>query len=602
MKRSAERLRRELRRIDGRPYPAYRDLRGRWSLPQFTLDIRRVQGDPFAAPSRVAVILNPDRAGFAPDLIRSRSRRTGVACLLARSLAAQAEGSGGRKTGPRRGDRTVRGGRGRGGPGRRARVTGSGRSGEIRVADPGQVVLPNTTVQIAADGTVEARFSVGLPAAGRRILGRQAERLLLEQVPALVAGSLVARAHGSDALRAHAEVNEDADHLRGQLAERGLISFIANGAVLPRRSGVDDRPLAAGAAIPFAAPQPLEVVLKRANGPPLAGMGIPRGVTLLVGGGYHGKSTVLNAVARGVWNHRPGDGRECVVTDPTATRIQAEDGRAVAGVDISPFIGRLPGGHDTTRFSTANASGSTSQAAAIIEALEAGARALLIDEDTAATNFMIRDRRMQALVRDEDEPITPLIDRVRSLRRDAGVSSLLVIGGSGDYLDVADRVIGMVRYEPRDLTHEARAVARDNPTGRRSREGAAGWPERHRWPDPSSIRPGRGRRAVHIRVRGRGEIEIGTTQLDLGGVRQIVSTAQARAVARAVVRGRAFMGRGRAVEDVLNELEALLEGGNLDALDPERTGELALPRRQEIAAALSRLRTLTLLRPGRSAP
>ncbi len=601
MKRSAEELRRELHRIDGRPYPAYRDLRGRWSLPQFTLDIRRVQGDPFAAPSRVAVILSPGRAGFDPELTRNPSRRTGVACLLAKSFAARARGLGGRGAGKREpGGRGggARGGRGRGRPvrsGRGGRVAGSGRSGEISMADPGQVVLPTTAVRIAADGTVEARFALGLPAAGRRILGRQAERLLLEVVPALVADSLVAQAHTPAALRTHAEVNEDADHLRGQLSDRKLIAFIANGSVLPRRSGVNDRPLSGDAVTAFAAPPSLEVALERLNGPPLAGMGIPRGVTLLVGGGYHGKSTVLNAVARGVWNHRPGDGRECVVTDPSAMRIQAEDGRAVAGVDISPFIGRLPGGHDTTRFSTANASGSTSQAAAIIEALEAGARCLLIDEDTAATNFMIRDRRMQALVRDEDEPITPLIDRVRSLHLDAGVSSLLVIGGSGDYLDVADRVIGMVRYEPRDRTDEAREVARENPTGRRSREGAAGWPGRHRWPDPSSIRPGRGRRAMHIRVRGRGEVEIGTAQLDLSGVRQIVSAAQARAVARAVVRGRAFMGRGRAVEDVLDELEAILEGGNLDALDPERTGELALPRRQDIAAALSRLRTLTLL-------
>ncbi len=597
MERTADRLRRELHRIDGRPYPAYRDLGGRWSLSQFTLEIRRVQGDPFAAPSRMAVILSPSRAGFDPSLLRSSARRTGVACLLARSFAARARtmarGAAAEGEPP---DRRQRGQRGRRQPGGgRGRRGGSGRSGEIAMADPGQVVIPNTAVQIAADGAVEARFALGLPAAGRRILGRQAERLLMDTVATLVNDCLVAHAHDPATLELHAAVNEDADHLRSQLAGLGLVAFLANGALLPRRSGVDDRPLATADAIPLVAPTPLAVTLERINGPPLTGMGIPRGVTLLAGGGYHGKSTVLNAVARGVWNHRPGDGREFVVTDPTATRIQAEDGRAVAGVDISPFIGTLPGGQTTTRFSTANASGSTSQAAAIIEALEAGARCLLIDEDTAATNFMIRDRRMQALVRDRDEPITPLIDRVRSLYRDAGVSSLLVIGGSGDYLDVADRVIGMMRYEPRDLTDEARGVAQANPTGRQAREGAVRWPGGGRCPDPGSIRPERGRRAMHIRARSRSEVEIGTAQLDLSGVRQIVSTAQARAVARAVVRGRAWMGPGRSVEEVLDELETILADGNFDVIDPERTGELALPRRQDIAAALSRLRTLTLL-------
>ncbi len=569
MNRTKDDLRRTLRRIDRRGYAAYRDLVGTWSVSGFTLNVRHVQGDPFAAPSQLAAVLSPRQAAFPPEAIASHSRRTGLSCLLARRFAA----------GARQIRRTAR---------------GHGRSGEIAMTDPGQVVLPNTAVTIRNDGTVEARFTVGLPAIGRRVLGGAAERLLLETLPSLVASSLTNSAHASAVVALHTEVNEDADFLRKQLPERDLVAFIADGSLLPRRSGADDRPLSKDEAVLFTSPSAFRVTLKRANAPPLTGMGIPRGVTLLVGGGYHGKSTVLNTVARGVYNHRPGDGRERVVTDPTAMKVQAEDGRPVSGVDISPFIGTLPAGRDTSRFSTSNASGSTSQAAAIIEALEAGARLLLIDEDTAATNFMIRDRRMQTLIRGDDEPITPFIDRVRSLYEDSGVSTVVVVGGSGDYLDAADRVLGMIRYEPRDLTAEARAVAAAHPTGRQVREGLARWSSHRRCPNPHSVRPERGRRARHVKVRNRTTVDFGSERIDLSGVSQIVSRAQTQAIALALVHARKFMGEERTMEDVLQDLEASLAGSGLDVLDARLTGALALPRMQEVAAALNRLATLTL--------
>lgn len=570
MGRTEADLQRMLRKIDGRGYPAYRQLRGTWSLPQFNLEVRRVQGDPFAAPSQAAVVLSSQTVGLDAALLATPSRRTGIACLFARAFARRARSSRGRRT-------------------------GSGRSGEISMADPGQVVLVNTAVRVNRDGAVEARFTVGLPAAGRRILGRQAETLLLKTLPHLVNGTLRSDAHSPAEIARHAEVNEDADNLRSQLGKRGLVAFIANGAILPRQSGVDNRPLAGGHAIPLHSPATLEVTLDRLNGPPLAGMGIPRGVTLLVGGGYHGKSTLLNAVAAGVYNHRPGDGREWVVTEPTATRIQAEDGRSVVGVDISPFIDRLPDGRDTRSFTTANASGSTSQAAAIVEALEAGSRLLLIDEDTAATNFMIRDRRMQTLVESENEPITPFVDRVKSLYRDAGASTLLVIGGSGDYLEVADRVLGMIRYRPCELTDEARAVAAAHPTGRTTQTGPIAWPWRHRCPDPHSIRPWRGRKPSHVKAATRTMVEIGSDRIDLAGIKQLVSRAQARAVALALVHARRFMSAETAVEDVLEALSNSLELDGLDVLDPNLAGDLAMPRMQEVAAALARLRSLAVI-------
>ena len=181
--------------------------------------------------------------------------------------------------------------------------------------------------------------------------------------------------------------------------------------LLPRRSGVDDRPLEGGGVVPFRSPESLRVVLQAPNAGSVPGMGVPVGVTLVVGGGFHGKSTLLRALEAGVYNHRPGDGRERVVSDPDTVKVRAEDGRAVAGVDISAFIDGLPLGQDTHHFTTPNASGSTSQAATIVEALESGAHALLVDEDTSATNFMLRDRRMQSLVPKDAEPITPFQPR-----------------------------------------------------------------------------------------------------------------------------------------------------------------------------------------------
>ncbi len=573
MNRSATGLERLLERIDGRGYPAYKEIKGSWTLRDFVLEIRRVQGDPFAAPSSVAVLLDSHVAGFPEALTAARARRTGLSCLLARTFADQARRLG------------------------QLRRTGHGRSGEIAMADPGQVVLPQTAVLVGEDGRLEARFTVGLPANGRRVRGRDAARLLLETLPSLVASSLVARAHDPAEAALHAETNEDAEFLRAQLPERGLVAFVANGSLLPRRSGDDDRPLRREDAVLFESPAAFRVVLERPNGPPVAGMGLPEGVTLLAGGGYHGKSTLLNAVARGVYNHRPGDGRERVVTDPTAMKVQAEDGRAVAGVDISPFIGTLPGGGGTARFSTANASGSTSQAAAVIEALEAGARLLLVDEDTSATNFMIRDRRMQALVQGRDEPITPFVDRARSLYEDAGASALIVIGGSGDYLDVADRVIGMAAYAPRDLTARAGEVAAAHPTGRLAETAPARWPSMHRCPDPGSIRPERGRRRVAVKAHGTAAMEFGRERIALAGVSQIVSPAQVRAIGLALARARAAMGANRTVEEVLEALRERMESGGLDALSDAPSGDLAAPRVQEVAAALNRLRTLRVTAP-----
>jgi predicted ABC-class ATPase len=322
-------------------------------------------------------------------------------------------------------------------------------------------------------------------------------------------------------------------------------------------------------------------------------MGIPEGVTLIVGGGYHGKSTLLKALERGVYNHRPGDGRERAVSHPATVKIRAEDGRSIQGVNISPFIRDLPNGQDTKSFQTPNASGSTSQAANIIEAVEAGARTLLVDEDTAATNFMIRDRRMQALVPREKEPITPFVDRIRELHRVHRVSSILVLGGSGDYLDVADTVVAMEDYRPQEVTSEARDVARSLPTGRHPETGDPLVPLSPRIPDPSSLDPRRGRREESLKVLGTRGLIIGREELELSSVEQIVSWAQLRAIGQALLLARReYMNGARSMAEILDLVEARINSQGLDVLDPRKTGNLATFRRFELAAALNRVRTL----------
>ncbi len=567
--RDGNQLRATLERIDGRGYKAYRDITGEWSLGGFALSIDHVQSDPFAAPSRVSVHLGAEVAGLPPAAFRSPARRIGTAAYLARLFARTA--------------RAV------------STSRGTGRSGRIEMTDPGQVVLPQTAIQVDETGAVEARFTVGLPARGRRISASEAIALLLDDVERIVRTTLLAGAHDDDAVELAAAVNEDATSLRSALNDLGLVAFIGDGAHLPRRSGVDDRPLTSADVVAFHSPDSLRVTIDTPNAGPLTGMGIPTGITLIAGGGFHGKSTLLRAIQDGVWNHAPGDGRERVVTVASAVKVRAEDGRSVAGVDISPFIDGLPLGHDTHAFTTENASGSTSQAAAIVEAVEAGATTLLVDEDTSATNFMIRDRRMQVLVPGDDEPITPFVDRVRELCDELGVSTVLVVGGAGDYLDVADHVVRMKAYRPEDASKAARDLAERMPTGRTIEAASPLSASAPRSIDRRSIEPRKGRRDRHIRVPDERTLLFGEATIDLSAVEQLSAAAQIRAVGLAlawIARDEAASAAGALqVPNLLDLVETAL-AENLDAFSPYLTGDLMWFRRFELAAALNRLRTL----------
>jgi len=557
------RLRQLLRQIDQQNYKAYKELKGRYEFPGFTLQIDRVQGDPFASPSQCRVIIPQTRAGFPRALYSNRSREIALRDYVTRQFDRAAQ--------------TVR------------QRRGSGSSGLIAITQPGQTVLERTSAFIN-DAELEVRFVVGLPAFGRRVAGLQATEMLCDDLPELVDRALLYESLDARALQRHVETAEDADWIREHLSESGLVAFIADGAVLPRKSGVDDCPLTEGS-IPFQSPEALQVEMICPNRGGMTGMGIRAGVTLIVGGGYHGKSTLLRAIELGIYNHVPDDGREFVITNPAAVKIQAEDGRSIVGVDISPFINHLPQGRSTTQFSTENASGSTSQAANIVEALEAGAQLLLVDEDTAATNFMIRDRRMQALVAKDKEPITPFIDKICQLYADYGVSTILVMGGSGDYFDVADTIIAMQEFQPQDVTAQAKAIAQQYATERVSEGGQAF----------GSLMPrilslqiaSDDDRPVKRKVPDLNAIVLGREEIDLSAVEQIVEKGQLRAIAAAMLYIQQHELDGKlSLPEILNHVMMDIESNGFDSLTFLPEGDLSMFRRFELAAAINRWRSL----------
>jgi len=564
-----DRLRAILQRIDGRGYKAYKELQGVYQFPDYTLSIDHVQSDPFAHPSRVSIKVAAQRAQIPTDLWCPRVRQTALEDYLARRIARAIED-------------LVKGAR------------GIGNSGEVAIACGGQQVLPRNAVLMSAKG-VEARITVGMPAHGRAVRSAEAAAIFFDELPRVIAASLFYEHLPEGGARAHVLAVENQAYLRDWLDENKLVAFVADGSVLPRQSGVDDRPLQHGA-LAFRAPEAFAHSPCLPNGGPLRGMGIPQGVTLIVGGGFHGKSTLLHALERGVYDHIPGDGRERVVTDATAVKVRAEDGRAVSGVNISPFIDNLPFGRDTVRFSSANASGSTSQATNIIEALECGARLLLIDEDTSATNFMIRDERMQALVAADKEPITPFLHRVRELYERHGVSTIVVMGGSGDYFEVSDTVIMMDAYEPKDVTAKAQRIASPPrvPAGiGRGRPLASGAP---RTPAVACLDPSSGRRPVKINATGTHGLTYGKAQIDLSKVEQLVDIGQTRAIGLLIhYYARHYAGRPEGLNEGLTRALHDVHECGLDVLLPYKAGNLALPRLHELAAAINRLRGLELV-------
>ena len=567
MKTSAE-LRTALRDIDHRSYPAYKSLTGNWSFDQYILNIEHVQGDPFAAPSQLSVAVDARTAGFPSRYWSTAWTRTALEDYLLRRFGFQA--------------------------GRFSRqAKGSGKSGVLDVTRPGQEVLERTDCQVRG-GAVTLRFEVGFPANGRTINARELERILFDFVPVCVEQGLLYANTPKGEAEQIIVLAEDQHFIRAELARLELAAFVADGSILPRESGVSDRPMRN--AVPFRSPEEMAVTLELPHRGHLRGMGVRRGITLIAGGGYHGKSTLLKALERGVYDHIAGDGREYVITDAAAVKIRAEDGRKVTDTDISLFINHLPSGRDTTKFSTLDASGSTSQAANIAEALEAGSRVLLMDEDTSATNFMVRDELMQAVIARDQEPITPFLERARDLWQKAGVSLILVVGSCGAYFHIADQVIQMDAYHAHDITAQAKAALSGRPVpalsapgfhllvGKRIVDLSGSTQTRKNY-------RGDGYRQERLKVKrfGKTAFTVGDRELDLRYVEQLVDGGQAQALAYMVRYAREHLA-GRSVDEIAAALLQLIEEKGLGAVCGGNVipAGVTLPRVQEIFACFNR--------------
>lgn len=570
---TATELRTRLRNIDRKGYPAYKELKGQYNFGDYVLSIDHVQGDPFASPSRLSVRVEKVKAGFPAEYYDTPAKRITLQDHLTRLFG-----------------RWVAGGS--------FQAKGSGKSGLLSVSRCGQQVLERTALRVK-DGDIVLRFEAGFPANGRTINARELEKMLFDILPDCVRKSLYYVKIDRERLRQAICLCEDQQYIRQSLVERKLCAFIADGSVLPRESGVSEKPMRD--AVAFRSPESLRITLSLPNRGEVTGMGIPQGITLFVGGGYHGKSTILQALQNGVYNHIAGDGRELVITDATAFKLRAEDGRSVTGVDISPFIKNLPNKKDTTHFSTEDASGSTSQAANLMEALESGSSLILIDEDTSATNFMVRDSLMAQVITPGEEPITPFISRVRGMYEDLGVSSVIVAGSSGAFFHMADTIIQMKEYVPIDITLRAKEAARAYEgihTGS-SQEGMSltSFPDFNQKRCPSPDMALRKEERLKMKAMGTSEISIAKENVELRYLEQLKDQEQSMALAYLLKYAQLKMMDGRkdlrrigdALEEQLDKsgLESLFERGDVSS-------QLARPRKQEIMACINRYRRLRM--------
>lgn len=560
-------LKEELRKIDGKGYKAYKDLQGEYDFKDYILCIDYVQGDPFASPSRVRIVIDKKIANFPENLLDKKYKRIAVSDFITRLFYSNINKYS-------------------------EKIFGSGKSGLITISKCPQEILERTSIIINKDN-IEARFYVGFPARGRSVLAKELEKILYNIVPSIVENTLVYKNIEKNKLINRVKLVEDQEYIRDNLKKNNLIAFVANGSILPRESGVSSKPLKA--AKKFESPKSLEVEFNLPNRGSIKGMGIKEGVTLIVGGGYHGKSTILNSLELGVYNHIEGDGREFVISDNTSVKVRAEDGRSIKNTDISLFIDNLPNGKDTIKFTTENASGSTSQAANIIEAIESGANSLLIDEDTSATNFMIRDDLMQRLVSKEKEPITPFIEIVKPLYNQKNISTILVIGSSGDYFDVADCVIQMDNYEAKDVTKEAKSLMRGEINKRIKKKDIKININFDRKVQKGTIESTY--KGVKVKTMGVSSIIINKENIDLRSVEQIVDNEQLNSIG-AIMKWAEdnMMKKSLLFEEMIDYIYDEINKKGLISIDKiyGGSGSLSMPRKQEVMAAYNRYRKLIL--------
>lgn len=579
--KNSEELRQQLRSINRKSYPAYKGLKGLYHFGNYILSIDHVQGDPFASPSHVSIQISHRDTGFPVEYYKDTLTGTTLCDYLTRQFEKQVSQYS-------------------------FRAKGSGKSGLLTVSHCGQEILSRTACEITEKG-ITARFFVGFPANGRTINATELEKILFDFLPVCIQKSFFYSSLNAKELQNYIELAEDQEFIRQTLPAKNLCAFIADGSILPRESGISSRPMKAS--IPFTSPDSLRISINLPHKGKITGMGIPKGITLIVGGGYHGKSTLLNALELGVYNHIPGDGREYVITDATAVKLRSEDGRFIKDVDISMFINDLPNKKDTRCFSTLDASGSTSQAAGIVESMEAGSHLFLLDEDTSATNFMVRDAFMQQVIQREKEPITPFLERAEDLYKKAGISTILVAGSSGAFFHIADTIIQMDNYVPKDITasvkklcsqyplpavsvtdfqlpHSHRIMSRPAESSKHLRHNSRG-----NHSDSGAAKPER----LKTRISGTDGFSLGRQEIDLRYTEQLIDAEQTAALGLLLKYAVEHLADGRrTLPEIVQFLwkNLSLHGLSFFTENQKISCGYATPRIQEIYACLNRYRGL----------
>ena len=579
--KNSEELRQQLRSINRKSYPAYKGLKGLYHFGNYILSIDHVQGDPFASPSHVSIQISHRDAGFPDEYYKDTLTKTTLCDYLTRQFEKQVSQYS-------------------------FRAKGSGKSGLLTVSHCGQEVLSRTACEITEKG-ITARFFVGFPANGRTINATELEKILFDFLPVCIQKSFFYSSLNTKELQNYIELAEDQEFIRQTLPAKNLCAFIADGSILPRESGISSRPMKAS--VPFTSPDSLRISMELPHKGKITGMGVPKGITLIVGGGYHGKSTLLNALELGVYNHIPGDGREYVITDATAVKLRSEDGRFIKDVDISMFINDLPNKKDTRCFSTLDASGSTSQAAGIVESIEAGSHLFLLDEDTSATNFMVRDAFMQQVIQREKEPITPFLERAENLYKKAGISTILVAGSSGAFFHIADTIIQMDNYVPKNITasvkklcsqyplpavsvtdfqlpHSHRIMSKPAESSNHLRHNSRG-----NHSDSGAAKPER----LKTRISGTDGFSLGRQEIDLRYTEQLIDTEQTAALGLLLKYAVEHLADGRrTLPEIVQFLwkNLSLHGLSFFTENQKISCGYAIPRIQEIYACLNRYRGL----------
>lgn len=558
---TSQQLRQQLSSIHRKSYPAYKTLKGIYDFKHFLLSIDHVQGDPFASPSHLSVQVPAKIAAFPAFCFSAKNIRIAVQDYILRKFSQQLSIYN-------------------------FKAKGSGKSGSISTSVCGQKVLERTACEISSD-FVTVRFTVGFPANGRTINAFELEKILFEFLPSCVEKSLLYKNLSPKAVESVVFLAEDQEFLRQELKKRQLVAFVANHSILPRESGISQKPMKN--AVPFQSPASLETEITLPHRGKIKGMAIPQGITLIAGGGYHGKSTLLTALEDGVYNHIAGDGREFVLTDSSAVKLRAEDGRFIKDVDISLFINDLPNGKDTHCFSTLDASGSTSQAAGIVEGMEAGSTLFLLDEDTSATNFMVRDGFMQQVISRDKEPITPFLERAPQLFSKAGISTILVAGSSGAFFHIADTVIQMDRYQALDITEKVKKLCSDYPLPPSSA--------------PSFYMPSSKRvmsstkkasyKDFKMKCHGKDSFSIGKDTVDLRYIEQLTDKEQTAALGELLRYAQEYLVDGkRTISEIISVLQNKIEKDGFSAFfgNSYIPCGLAVPRIQEIFSCFNRYR------------